>query len=296
MSHLGRHRNDLATWRAYAASVAETVAELAGAWDGWQPRELDLGGGYAAPRDPNTWIHGGDVDAAARARDRGRRRGARERPARRARRSRAAGRRRARDRAGPRAARRHRHPPHARRQPQGSSASRSRGAGSRPTRPRCSCSTCSSSTAASRSSPPTRMGEPPAEPVDVVGCSCGFDVLAPQVRLPAVGDRRHARVPRHGRLRGRLRGQLQRAAAAGDRPRQRHRGRDRAPRRDDRGRLRARRHPGAAAAVTVRGIDHAGITVASVEAALGLLPRPARPARDRRGRGRGAGARRDHRA
>jgi diaminopimelate decarboxylase len=61
MSHLGRHRNDLATWTAYAASVAETVAELVGAWDGWRPRELDLGGGYAAPRDPNTWVYGGDV-------------------------------------------------------------------------------------------------------------------------------------------------------------------------------------------------------------------------------------------
>jgi diaminopimelate decarboxylase len=63
MSHLGRHRSDAATWRAYAESAGETIAELAGAWDGWQPRELDLGGGYAAPRDPNTWIHGGDLAA-----------------------------------------------------------------------------------------------------------------------------------------------------------------------------------------------------------------------------------------
>jgi diaminopimelate decarboxylase len=61
MSHLGRHRNDLATWRAYAASVAETIAELVEAWDGWQPRELDLGGGFSAPRDPNTWVYGRDV-------------------------------------------------------------------------------------------------------------------------------------------------------------------------------------------------------------------------------------------
>jgi diaminopimelate decarboxylase len=61
MSHLGRHRSCLATWSAYAASVAETIAELVGAWDGWRPRELDLGGGYSAPRDPNTWTHGGDV-------------------------------------------------------------------------------------------------------------------------------------------------------------------------------------------------------------------------------------------
>jgi diaminopimelate decarboxylase len=61
MSHLGRHRNDLETWRAYAASAGETVAELVAAWDGWQPGELDLGGGYAAPRDPNAWTHGRDI-------------------------------------------------------------------------------------------------------------------------------------------------------------------------------------------------------------------------------------------
>lgn len=62
MSHLGRHRNDTAMWRAYAASAGDTVAELAAAWDDWQPREIDLGGGYAAPRDPNTWLHGGKLD------------------------------------------------------------------------------------------------------------------------------------------------------------------------------------------------------------------------------------------
>ncbi|MDX6570914.1 MAG: diaminopimelate decarboxylase [Gaiellales bacterium] len=61
MSHLGRHRSDAETWRAYAASAGETVAELVSAWEGWQPAELDLGGGYAAPRDPNTWEHGGDI-------------------------------------------------------------------------------------------------------------------------------------------------------------------------------------------------------------------------------------------
>jgi diaminopimelate decarboxylase len=61
MSHLGRHRSDADTWRAYAASAGETVAELACAWAGWRPAELDLGGGYAAPRDPNTWVHGGDI-------------------------------------------------------------------------------------------------------------------------------------------------------------------------------------------------------------------------------------------
>ena len=112
------------------------------------------------------------------------------------------------------------------------------------------------------------MGEPAAEPVDVVGCSCGFDVLARQVRLPAVelGDTlafldtgayedgcaaNFNALPRPAIV-----------LVSGDR------GRDRAPRRDDRGRVRARSRAGAAAAVTVRGIDHAGITVASLEAAL----------------------------
>ena len=63
MSHLGRHRNDAETWREYALSAGETIAELAEAWGGWQPRELDLGGGYAAPRDPNRWVPGGDPAA-----------------------------------------------------------------------------------------------------------------------------------------------------------------------------------------------------------------------------------------
>lgn len=61
MSHLGRHRNDLETWRAYATSAGETAAELIEAWEGWQPREIDLGGGYAAPRDPNIWTYGSDI-------------------------------------------------------------------------------------------------------------------------------------------------------------------------------------------------------------------------------------------
>ena len=52
MAHLGRHRADVETWRQYAASVAETVGELSAAWGGWRPAELDLGGGFASPRDP----------------------------------------------------------------------------------------------------------------------------------------------------------------------------------------------------------------------------------------------------
>jgi diaminopimelate decarboxylase len=52
MVHLGRHRADLDTWRLMAACVADAVRELVTALDGWVPRELDVGGGFATPRDP----------------------------------------------------------------------------------------------------------------------------------------------------------------------------------------------------------------------------------------------------
>jgi diaminopimelate decarboxylase len=52
MVHLGRHRADPETWRLMAACVAEAVAELMSALDGWVPRELDVGGGFPTPRDP----------------------------------------------------------------------------------------------------------------------------------------------------------------------------------------------------------------------------------------------------
>ena len=47
--------------RVRAPAPARRWPSCVAAWDGWQPRELDLGGGYAAPRDPNTWVHGGDI-------------------------------------------------------------------------------------------------------------------------------------------------------------------------------------------------------------------------------------------
>jgi diaminopimelate decarboxylase len=52
MVHLGRHRADLETWSLMAACVAETVGALVADLDGWRPRELDVGGGFPAPRDP----------------------------------------------------------------------------------------------------------------------------------------------------------------------------------------------------------------------------------------------------
>lgn len=52
MLHIGRHLTDPAVWSSAADAMAATIAELREAWDGWTPRELDLGGGFPAPRDP----------------------------------------------------------------------------------------------------------------------------------------------------------------------------------------------------------------------------------------------------
>jgi diaminopimelate decarboxylase len=52
MVHLGRHRSDLETWALMASCVAEVVGALVAELDGWVPRELDVGGGFPAPRDP----------------------------------------------------------------------------------------------------------------------------------------------------------------------------------------------------------------------------------------------------
>lgn len=50
--HAGRLQHTVETHRALARSAVAILAELHVAWDGWTPRELDLGGGYAVPRDP----------------------------------------------------------------------------------------------------------------------------------------------------------------------------------------------------------------------------------------------------
>jgi diaminopimelate decarboxylase len=52
MAHLGRHHHDPAVWRGMVDAVVATLATLSAAWDGWTPREIDLGGGFASPRDP----------------------------------------------------------------------------------------------------------------------------------------------------------------------------------------------------------------------------------------------------
>jgi diaminopimelate decarboxylase len=52
MVHLGRHRADLETWALMAACVTDAVGGLVAALDGWVPRELSIGGGFPTPRDP----------------------------------------------------------------------------------------------------------------------------------------------------------------------------------------------------------------------------------------------------
>jgi diaminopimelate decarboxylase len=50
--HVPRHRRETEAWRVVVSGIVALVSELSRAWGGWLPRELDLGGGYAAPRDP----------------------------------------------------------------------------------------------------------------------------------------------------------------------------------------------------------------------------------------------------
>jgi diaminopimelate decarboxylase len=67
MAHLGRHRADLDTWALMATSVAQSVGELVAALEGWAPRELSVGGGFPTPRDPIGRAPGDDGSLAPRA-------------------------------------------------------------------------------------------------------------------------------------------------------------------------------------------------------------------------------------
>ena len=50
--HLPRHRSETDSYRHMARALVELLAELVREWDGWVPQEIDLGGGFAVPRDP----------------------------------------------------------------------------------------------------------------------------------------------------------------------------------------------------------------------------------------------------
>jgi diaminopimelate decarboxylase len=51
--HHGRHHASTRFWEAQMRSFAATVAEVSTGLGGWRPRELDIGGGFAIPRDPH---------------------------------------------------------------------------------------------------------------------------------------------------------------------------------------------------------------------------------------------------
>jgi diaminopimelate decarboxylase len=69
MTHLGRHSADPEVWVKMATGFGETVAELCRAWSPWRPRELDIGGGFPAPRDPThpNRVAAKDIDVYAKA-------------------------------------------------------------------------------------------------------------------------------------------------------------------------------------------------------------------------------------
>jgi diaminopimelate decarboxylase len=50
--HFPRHRAELEVWQRAVSAFAGAVGEASSAWEGWRPRELDLGGGFATRRDP----------------------------------------------------------------------------------------------------------------------------------------------------------------------------------------------------------------------------------------------------
>jgi diaminopimelate decarboxylase len=52
MMHAGRQTTDLRTWSRMVQCYVKVIAELREATGGWEPAEIDLGGGFAVPRDP----------------------------------------------------------------------------------------------------------------------------------------------------------------------------------------------------------------------------------------------------
>ncbi len=50
--HLPRHRPETGMYRTMIGAFVDLVAQLSRDWGGWVPREIDIGGGFAVPRDP----------------------------------------------------------------------------------------------------------------------------------------------------------------------------------------------------------------------------------------------------
>jgi len=52
MMHAGRHTTSLHAWSGMMQRFVEVIAWLREASGGWEPLEIDIGGGFAVPRDP----------------------------------------------------------------------------------------------------------------------------------------------------------------------------------------------------------------------------------------------------
>ncbi|MFH1985417.1 MAG: hypothetical protein ABIL58_26570 [Pseudomonadota bacterium] len=50
--HHGRHNRSTAYWRAQMTAFAHEIGRVSALLGGYQPREIDIGGGFAIPRDP----------------------------------------------------------------------------------------------------------------------------------------------------------------------------------------------------------------------------------------------------
>jgi diaminopimelate decarboxylase len=55
--HGGRHSSSLWYWDGMMEKYAGLVCDLCEAWGGYKLKELDIGGGYASPRDPHNKLH-----------------------------------------------------------------------------------------------------------------------------------------------------------------------------------------------------------------------------------------------
>ncbi|MGA8922258.1 MAG: alanine racemase [Candidatus Dormiibacterota bacterium] len=52
MMHAGRHTTNLRVWSRIMQRFVEVIGWLRKATGGWEPHEIDIGGGFAVPRDP----------------------------------------------------------------------------------------------------------------------------------------------------------------------------------------------------------------------------------------------------
>ncbi len=50
--HLGRHCSGMKFWQVAMRGYARLIADLKQCWDGWEPKELDIGGGFSQQFDP----------------------------------------------------------------------------------------------------------------------------------------------------------------------------------------------------------------------------------------------------